>query len=91
MITEFKKRELPIVGQPFIVKGFVPMVQIVCNCEGKEPVLLIGNGIAQCPACSRRFQLQGIQPGPNGLQFVIGLVADTSAPAIAGANGGTPS
>lgn len=72
-----KKNNIPIIGQPFVIKSFVPMLQIVCNCEAKEPLLLIGNGAGQCPACHRGFQLQGMKADPSGqVQFIVGLVAD---------------
>lgn len=51
----FPSNSVPIVGQPFTFKSWFPTVQIVCNCEAKEPVLLIGNGAHECPACHRHF------------------------------------
>lgn len=83
------KKDVPIVGQPFTMKGFFITVQVVCNCPDKEPVLLVGSGIGKCPACERMFQLQGVQPGPKGLQFQIGMVTETNPhAALAAANGG---
>ena len=71
---------VPIIGQPFTLKNFFVTVQIVCNCEAKEPVLLVGNSISQCPGCRRAFQMQEIQANPGGgLQFMIGLVAQQPA------------
>lgn len=74
---------VPIVGQPFTLKNFFVTVQIVCNCEGKEPVLLVGNGIGTCPGCRRGFQLQGIQSNPRGLEFRIGLITPQASAAPA--------
>lgn len=79
-VHQFPKN-IPIIGQPFTLKNFFTTVQIVCNCEGKEPVLLVGNGFGRCPACARVFQLQGIRANPKGgLEFAIGLVTQTPGP-----------
>lgn len=87
-IVQFPKH-LPIIGQLFTLKNFFVTVQIQCNCEAKEPVLLVGNGLSQCPACKRIFQMQGIQPGANGqLSFAIGLVVPQQ-PVIPEAGGAT--
>lgn len=84
------KKEVPIIGQPFTLKNFFVTLQILCNCEDKEPVLLVGNGIGKCPACDRMFQLQGIKADQRGqLQFAIGLVTQkTNEPKLAAVNGG---
>lgn len=46
---------VPIIGQPFEVKGGFPTVQIVCTCHAREPLLLIGANVVRCPACGRGF------------------------------------
>lgn len=74
---QFKKPALPIVGQPFTLKSWFLTISIVCNCEAKEPVLLIGNAIGTCQACGRRWQQQGMKAAPNGeIAFAIGFVID---------------
>lgn len=63
---------IPILGQAFTVKSWTPNVVIVCNCPSKEPVLLAGNAISECPACKRAFQMQGITIDPQkGVAFRI--------------------
>lgn len=80
-----KNPQVPIVGQPFTLKNYFVTVQIVCNCVGKEPVLLAAHTPGQCPACHRVFQLQGLKPDPTGqLQFVIGIVQQQPSAAAEG-------
>ncbi len=52
---------IPIIGQPFQVKGGFPTVQIQCSCDAREPILLIGNGHSQCPHCHRAFTIATFQ------------------------------
>ncbi len=67
---------IPIVGQPFEVKGWLIQVLLVCKCETPQPILLIGlpgQAAAQCPSCKRIFGLTGLGMAPNGdMQFQIG-------------------
>ena len=77
-VTPFPSNRIPILGQPFTMKTFFVTVQIVCNCEAKEPVLLVANGVGTCPGCRRQYQLQQVK----GLQLGIALVgqAETEPP-----------
>ena len=52
---------IPILGQPIAVKAFFPTVLGVCNCEAQAPILLVATAVVDCPACGRRFQVQGVQ------------------------------
>src|SRR5262245_21921683 len=73
---QFPKASLPIVGQPFTMKAWLLTVSIVCNCDAKEPVLLVGQLVAQCRACGRQFQHQGLRAGPNGeVSHAIGIIS----------------
>jgi len=68
---------LPIVGQPFTIKSWLACVNVVCNCEAKEPVLIVGfNMPAFCPACRRGFAIGVIQfNGQTGQNHVgIGVI-----------------
>lgn len=76
----FQKNTVPILGQPFTLKNFFVTVQIVCNCAGKEPILLVGPAIGTCSACLRRFQFQGLRTEQGQLQFMISLIANTAEP-----------
>ena len=79
-------QNIPIIGQPFTLKNFFITVQIVCNCPAKEPLLLVGGGPAQCPACKQGFVFQGLGADPAGqLQFKIGLVRQAEEPPAADA------
>ena len=61
--------KVPIIGQPFVMKGWFPTVHIVCACEAKEPVLLVGDAVGVCPACHRGFVIQ-----VKKLEMGIGIV-----------------
>lgn len=49
------KNDIPIIGQPFKVKGGFPTVLLQCTCDAKEPVMLIGGQPGACAACGRMF------------------------------------
>ena len=56
------KEDIPILGQPLTVLAWFPTVSVVCNCEAKQPLLLVGLGnLSVCPQCGRGFQLFGVQ------------------------------
>jgi hypothetical protein len=65
---------VPIIGQP-TVKGFCLTLQLVCNCDAHEPLLLIGPiGVAAiCPSCKRMHVIRGVKFDPiaGELQFSI--------------------
>ena len=65
MFPKLATNNVPIIGQPFTVKTWVATVVIVCNCPGKEPVLLAGDSVGTCSACQQAFQLHGLQIDPN--------------------------
>lgn len=66
---------LPIVGQPFTIKGWFPTVMLVCNCEGKEPVMVPRGAAAQCPACKKLYTIQQLAFTPDGnVNFGIGIM-----------------
>ena len=74
---------IPIIGQPFTLKSWTANVLIVCNCPAKEPVILTGDAMAQCPACQRTFQVQGmvIDPRTGQINFQIAMHAKTETKA----------
>jgi hypothetical protein len=47
--------DIPIIGQPFKVKGGFCTVMVQCTCQAAEPVLLLGGSPAKCTACGRTF------------------------------------
>lgn len=67
---------IPIVGQPFQVKGGFPTVSIQCTCPGKDAVLLIANAPGICPSCKRGFVVTSFTfTGQTGqIQVNIGLL-----------------
>lgn len=52
---------IPLVGQPFTFKSWFPTALVVCNCDAKEPVQIVGSGVHQCPACHRGFMIGALQ------------------------------
>lgn len=68
---------VPILGQPFVLKGWFPTIQLVCNCGAHEPVLIVGGpgSAGHCPACKKAFVYQGLQMDPvtQQLQLNIGM------------------
>lgn len=71
---------LPIIGQPFTIKNWFPTVLLVCNCEGKEPVMVPRGGAAQCPACKKIYSIQQVAMTPDGnVNFGIGVMTPEDA------------
>lgn len=74
------KEDIPIIGQPLTVITWFPTVSVVCNCEAKQPVLLVGLGnLSVCPKCGRGFQLFGVtlpdlRQNPRPPHFDINIV-----------------
>lgn len=65
---------IPIVGQAFTLKNWLPVVNIVCNCEAQELVTLAGVGtVAQCSACKRAFTVGLIQFNAQTGQSNVGI------------------
>ena len=57
-----KGEGVPIIGQPCNIVSWFPTTVLVCNCEAKQPVTVIGfNNISVCPHCGRGFRLHGVQ------------------------------
>lgn len=53
---------IPIVGQAFELKGWFPTVLIVCHCEAKAPVMIVGTKNASfCSGCKRAYQVGGVK------------------------------
>lgn len=71
---------LPIIGQPFTIKAWFPTVMLVCNCEGKEPVMVPRGGAAPCPACKKLYSIQQVAMTPDGnVNFGIGVMTPEDA------------
>jgi len=51
----FPTANVPIIGQPFTLKGGFSTTLVQCECEAKVPVLVIGAGPGVCAACRRTF------------------------------------
>lgn len=67
---------IPIIGQPFTIKGWFPTVLLICNCGKGEAVMVPKGGAAACPACSRVFTIQAVQ---GNVQFGIGIMVPDGA------------
>lgn len=54
--------QFPLVGQPLTIHNAVLILNIVCNCEAKTPLLLVGlGGISYCKGCRKGFRVLGIE------------------------------
>lgn len=67
---------IPIIGQPFQVKGGFPTVSLQCGCAGRDAVLLVGSSPAQCASCKRAFVIASFafNAQTGQIQVNIGLV-----------------
>ena len=70
------KNGVPIIGQPFTVKGGFPTTLLQCQCEAHEPVMLIGGSPGQCSACHRTFVCASFSfnAQTGQIQVQVGLV-----------------
>lgn len=81
---------IPIVGQPFTIKAWFPTVMLVCNCEGKQPVMIPRGAAAQCPSCKKLYTIQQLAFTPEGnVNFGIGVMTPEAAAEMAGAAKGS--
>lgn len=75
-----KNNNVPIVGQPFTVLSGAATALIVCSCEAKTPILLVGMAPGACPACRRVFVVQDFsfngQTGAVSVSLKLGKLAD---------------
>lgn len=80
----FAKPQIPIIGQPFAIRGWFPTVLLVCNCAGKEPVMVPRGAAAQCPSCKKLYTIQQIAMTPDGnINFGIGVMTREDAAEMA--------
>lgn len=78
----FSSRDVPIVGQPGVLKGGWATVLWQCNCETKEPMLLQANLPAFCPSCKRGYAIIAFALNAQGqIQAEIGIVQQRRADA----------
>jgi hypothetical protein len=63
--------DIPIIGQPFTIKGWFPTVLLTCNCAKPEAVMIPRGGAAACPSCGRIYSIQVVQ---GNVQFGIGVM-----------------
>lgn len=55
--------DVPIIGQPVEIKGYLIIVQVVCKCDPKEPHPMMARSdgaIVVCPGCKRGYFVRGI-------------------------------
>ncbi len=74
-VLAMPRADVPIIGQPFVFKGGHSTVLVQCQCEAKEPVILIGNMPNFCAACHRGFAVAMFTSNGSGqCQAQIGIV-----------------
>ena len=68
---------LPIIGQPFEIKGWQFTALLVCKCDGTQHPLLVTNGnFVRCRACGKAYTIQACQfTAGQPPAFNIGVVA----------------
>lgn len=76
---------LPIVGQPFEIKGWFLTLMVACRCGANEPCLMAGQigAVTMCPACRRVFVLKSINVNAGGqveFQLQLAIVATDTPP-----------
>lgn len=75
---------IPIIGQPFTVRGWFPTVLLVCNCDAHEPVMIPRGAAAQCPGCKKLYTIQQLAFTPEGnVNFGIGIMTPEAAAEMA--------
>lgn len=72
--------QVPIVGLPFALEGWLYQILLTCKCATPKPVLIIGlPGVAagQCPSCKQVYGLHGVTVDPvtGQPQFQIAMVS----------------
>jgi hypothetical protein len=83
------KNSIPIIGQPFEIRGWFPTVLLVCNCDGKHPVMIPRGAAAQCPSCKKLYTIQQIAFTPDGnVNFGIGMMTPEAMAEMAATVGG---
>ncbi len=70
-----KPSAIPIIGQPFVLKGGFATIFGQCGCEGKGLVVLVGMTPNACPECKRAFIVQSLAIDAAGqLQVQVGVL-----------------
>ena len=75
---------VPIIGQPFDLKGWYVSVMLMCRCGANEPTLLVGQfgAATMCPACKRVFILKSLRTNALGqMEFQLQLRVAEPVPA----------
>lgn len=73
---------IPIIGQPFQIKGGFPTASLQCGCAGRDAVLLVGSSPGQCASCKRAFVIaKFVYDAQTGrIDVNIGLVQQQEQP-----------
>lgn len=54
--------DVPILGQPCTLGAWFPTLNLICNCEAKQSLLIVGFGnVSVCQSCGRGFMLHGVK------------------------------
>lgn len=72
--TPVRAEGIALVGQPYQLKSWCPTVLIVCNCEAKEPLMVVGSSRpTQCPHCKKTYQIARLEFDALKNKFNVGL------------------
>lgn len=85
--SQFPGANVPIVGQPFEVVGFLVSVVVLCRCEGRRSLLVTSNQVTQCPACKKGYVVHAVnwqkdQPPAFRLAIVVPEEDVSETPAL---------
>jgi hypothetical protein len=77
------KPQIPIIGQPFKLEGWMVQIFLTCKCEAGSLVVIIGQpgtAAGRCAGCGKVYVLAGVTPSASG-ELHFSFAVKTSAPA----------
>ena len=74
--TPLPLSKVPLIGQPFAIHGWFPVVTATHNCQQPTPLTLLLGVTQVCPGCQQFVTLQGYRLQPDGqIGFQIAVVS----------------
>lgn len=75
-IAHFNRPEpIPILGQAMTIKGAFATVVVVCGCDKKGFVMIVGTSPNVCPECGRLFKIKSVHINEEGQAAIeVGVV-----------------
>lgn len=58
--------DVPTLGETCAIAAWFPVVSIICACDAKTPLLIVGHqSVMTCPACKKNFMIGRIHLDPR--------------------------